>query len=215
MASLMLAACLPAEAADKGDAIPIDIRGKRVDYHSKEGRALFSGGVTVLHGSSRLTSDELETVRGSSEAIARGHVLFRDEERKLNLTCDELQYTHGLKQIYARGACQLISGEDGEVTVVTADEIEVFVDPREAVARGSVRIMQGENEALCKRAHLFGAEDRVVLTGRPVLRRPPHEFECDEAVTYFKEGRTILTGSVKGFLHVERLSELKQEGVLP
>lgn len=191
--------------------VPVDIRGKRVEYRGHEGRAVFSGGVRVVRGPSVLTSDELETIRGANEAVARGHVVFKDAERNLDLTCDELVYTHGLKQVRATGNCHLVAGKSDEVTVVTSDEMEMFVDSREAVAGGDVRIVQGVNEAACAKAHLFGQEERVVLTGRPVLRRPPHEFECDEAVTYFKEGRTVLTGAVKGRLHADRIEELKGE----
>ena len=198
-------------AAEGGSAVPVDIRGKQVEYFGKKGRALFTGGVVVVRGSSTLIADELETVRGSSEAIARGHVVFKDEERKMDLTCNEVRYTHGMRRIHAKGACQLLVGEEDEVTVVTADEMEMLVDEREAIATGAVRIVQGGNEAVCDRAHLFNAEGRVVLTGRPVLRRPPHEFVCDEAVTYFKEGRTVLTGSVRGRFHPEGVEDVRRK----
>lgn len=214
----ILAVSVPVLAADRVQPTPVDIHSKYVDmkYRGKEGWAMFTGGVTVLHGSSKLTSDQLETTGGANdEAFARGNVVFRDSGKKLDLMCDELQYTHGLEQIFAKGNCQLISGEDMDITVVTSDEMEVYVGVREAVAIGSVRILQGENEAVGKRAHLFGDEDRVVLTGRPVLRRPPHEFECDQAITYFKEGRTVLTGTVRGTLHTERLDELSPENLAP
>ena len=195
--------------------VPVEITGKRVDYQGAKGRALFTGGVTVLRSTTRITSDELETIRGSNEAIARGHVVLTDRERQMDLTCEELQYTHGLRQAEARGSCQLISGTGDDVTVVTARTMQVFLDAREATAHEDVRIIQGPNEARCQDAHLYGAEDRVVLTGRPVLRRPPHEFVCDEVTTYFKQGRSILLGSVTGKLTLAGLSDLKKEGLTP
>jgi lipopolysaccharide export system protein LptA len=197
-------------AEQKEFSVPVEIRGKKVEYRSREGRAFFSGGVRVKRGTAFLVSDELETLQGASEAIARGHVVFSDEERRMDLTCAELHYVHGLKQVHARTDCRLISGEGVALTVVLADEMDLLVDEREAVARGRVKITQGPNEARCRMAHLYGAEDRLVLSGRPLLLRPPHEFECDEAVTFVKESRTILTGSVRGKLHTERLDELKQ-----
>jgi hypothetical protein len=153
--------------------------------------------VIVVRGSSILKCRELDTVRGSNEAMARGDVVFRDEARRMDLTCDEVHYTHGLRQVYATGRCQMIFGEGADVTVVTSDEMELFVETREAIARNNVRVIQGEN--------------RVVLLGRPKLRRPPHEFECDQMETFFKEGRTILRGSVKGKLNTARLEDLKKE----
>lgn len=192
--------------------VPVEIRGREVQYTGREGRARFTGGVTVRRGSSTLLCDELETLQGTSEAIARGHVHFLDGERKLDLTCDEALYTHGLARLEASGHCLLLAGDPDDRTTVTAAKMEVLVEPREALAHGGVRIVQGQNEALCTDAHLFGAESRVVLTGRPVLRRPPHEFECDEMTSYFREGRSVLTGSVKGKLAPERLEEFKKEG---
>jgi lipopolysaccharide export system protein LptA len=189
----------------------VDIRGRKVEYRAKEGKAVFTGGVVVTRGTSRLESDELETMKDSNEAIARGNVFFRDTERKMDLTCDSAHYEHGLKQVRAKGKCRLKSGDPGDETVVTSDEMEVAADAKEAIARGDVRIVQGSNEAFCSEARLFGNEDRVVLTGRPILRRPPHEFVCDTAVSYFKAGRTVLTGNVKGRLHTARIEEFKPE----
>jgi lipopolysaccharide export system protein LptA len=192
-------------------SVPVEIHGKRVEYSGKEGKAHFTGGVTVVRGSSTLKCLELDTIRGSSEALARGKVEFHDAGRKMDLTCDEVHYTHGLRHVMATGHCQLIFGEGADVTVVTGEEMELFVDTREAIARRSVRIIQGENEALCSEGRLYGLENRVELLGRPVLRRPPHEFECDRVETYFKEGRTILRGRVKGKLNTARLEDLRRE----
>lgn len=218
-AAVLAVACAGAEEAPSPKpgsdySVPIDIRGKKVRYTGGEGRAVFSGGVRVVRGTSVLTSDELETIRGSNEAVARGNVAFKDAERNLDLTCGEIVYAHGLKRILATRECRLLAGEGADLAVVTSNEMEMFVDKREAIASGEVRITQGENEAVCAKAHLFGTEDRMVLSGRPVLRRPPHEFECDQAVSYFKEGRTILTGSVRGKVHTARLDELKMRGGL-
>ena len=190
--------------------VPVEIRGREVEYTGRDGRAKFTGGVTVTRGSSTLGCDELETIQGADEAIARGHVHFVDGERKLDLVCDEALYTHGLSRLEATGHCLLVAGDAAERTEVTARKMEVLVETREALGHG--RIVQGQDEALCADAHLFGAENRVVLTGRPVLRRPPHEFECDEMTAYFREGRSVLTGSVKGRLVPEHLGELRKEG---
>lgn len=193
--------------------IPVEIRGRAVEYTGAEGRAKFTGGVTVTRGSATLVSDELETIQGADEAIARGNVHFTDAERQLDLVCQEAHYTHGMSRLVATGNCVLVAGEGDERTVVGADAMEVLVETREALGHGSVRIVQGDDEATCASAHLYGAENRVVLTGRPVLRRPPHEFECDEMTAYFREGRSVLTGSVKGRIAPEKFEGLRREAV--
>jgi lipopolysaccharide export system protein LptA len=64
---------------------------------------------------------------------------------------------------------------------ITADEIVVVMRRRgdaaatlgnpqsfkSLVATGKVRIVQGDREALCERAEIFPADDRVLLTGTP------------------------------------------------
>ncbi len=201
------AAPLPDNELAAGPDSPVEILGKRIEYRGKEGRAVFTGGVTVTRGSSVLKCDTLETIKGSTEAIARGNVNFKDSERKVDLTCSEAQYTHGLKYLQASGSCQLIAGEADGLTVVTADFMELEVDSRVAGARGDVKIVQGPAEARCGEARLYGLEDRIVLSGRPLLLNPPHQFECDEAESFFREGRTVLKGNVTGTLHAKALKQ--------
>ena len=202
-------ASLSGSALSDGLDLPVTIRGAQVRYTGAEGRAHFTGGVTVVRGTATLFSDELWTLKGSTEAVARGHVRLLDETRTLDLASDELGYTAGLRQVTGKGSCRLLVGVAEGRTTVLSDELELLVDSREATAKGSVRIWQGGSEAICGQARLFAAEDRVVLTGRPVLRRPPHEFECDEVTTWFREGRSVLSGRVQGRLAGGRLELLE------
>lgn len=203
------AGTLPGAETAAGQDSPVEILGKRIEYRGKEGRAVFTGGVTVTRGTSVLKCDTLETLKGSAEAIARGNVVFKDADRKVDLSCREAQYTHGLKYLQATGDCQLIAGEAAGLTVVTAEFMELEVDSQVAGARGEVRIIQGEAEARCGEARLYGLEDRIVLSGRPLLLNPPHQFECDEAESFFREGKTILKGNVTGTLHAKALKQPK------
>ncbi len=191
--------------------VPVEIRGAGVRFLDREGRAEFTGGVTVLRGTSTLTADSLQTIRGPNEAAVRGHVVFADAARGVRMTCDEARYAHGLRHILARGHCALTLGSGAESSTVTSDEMELFVDAREALAHGGVRIVQGENEARSADAHLLGAESRVILTGAPVLRRAPHEFACVRADYDLKSRITVLQGPVSGRLHSGRLNVLRGE----
>jgi len=197
---------------EQGLNVPVEIRGKRVEYSGREGRVTFTGNVVVTRGTARLLADEVTTLRGTSEASARGNVMLKDAERKIDLTCAEAAYTHGLRQVMASGTCHLIAGEGDSLTVVDSDEMEVFVENKEAIARGNVRIMQGENEAECRLAHLYGKEHRAVLFGDPVLRHPPHEFRSDEVVSFFQEGKLVLNGNVRARIHAGKLDTLGKEG---
>lgn len=190
--------------------LPVRIRGRHVEYRGNERRARFTGDVVVLRSTATLWCDTLETVQGTEEAVAEGHVRFLDGERRMDLTCDRLHYAHGLRQLTADGHCRMVAGDPSATTLVTSEEMEVWVDTREAEARGTVVIEQAADHAECARAHLYGAEDRAVLTGRPRLKRPPHEFECDTLTTWLRQGRSVLTGHVSG-----RMVPEKMEGLAP
>jgi lipopolysaccharide export system protein LptA len=211
-------ATIPAKPQKKSisgqdENVPVDIRGNRVEYQGKAGKVIFTGNVVVVRGTSRLTADELTTLKGAAEANARGRVTVKDSERKIDLTCAEAGYRNGLRYVKASGTCHLIAGEDENLTVVNSDEMELYVDTRDAVARGNVRINQAENEAECGEARLTEQGEKLTLTGEPVLRRPPHEFRAQEVISYVREGRLVMTGNVQAVLHTGKLGELKKEGM--
>jgi len=191
---------------------PVDIRGNRVEYQGKAGRVIFTGNVVVVRGSSRLTADELTTLKGAAEASARGRVTVKDQDKHIDLTCNEAGYKDGLRYVKASGTCHLIAGEGENLTVVNSDEMELYVDTRDAVARGNVRINQAENEAFCQEARLTEQGEKLTLTGSPILRRPPHEFRADEVVSYVREGKLVMTGNVQAVLLTGKLDELKKDG---
>ena len=199
--------------SDRDANMPVDIRGNRVEYQGKSGTVTFTGNVVVIRGTSRLTADELTTIKGAGEASARGRVSVKDSEKKIDLTCNEAGYKNGLRYVRASGTCHLIAGEDENLTVVNSDEMELYVDTRDAVARGNVRINQAENEAFCQEARLTEQGEKLTLTGDPILRRPPHEFRAQEVVSYVREGRLVMTGNVRAILHTGKLDDLKKDGM--
>jgi len=194
--------------AERDVNVPVDIRGNRVEYQGKSGKVIFTGNVVVIRGSSRLTADELTTLKGAGEAVARGRVTVKDAEKKIDLTCEEAGYRNGLRYVRASGTCHLIAGEGDNLTVVNSKEMELYVDTRDAVARGDVRINQAENEAECQEARLTEYGEKLTLTGSPVLRRPPHEFRADEVISYVRDGKLVMTGNVKAILHTGKLDDL-------
>lgn len=68
----------------------------------------------------------------------------------LKLTCDRLE---------------LIATRKGDPTA-TIGKIDSF---KSLLATGNVRIIQGEREAACGRAEILPGDDKIVLTGQPVV----------------------------------------------
>jgi lipopolysaccharide export system protein LptA len=71
----------------------------------------------------------------------------------LRITCDKLDVT----------ATRLDSPDNKDSTLGTLEKFKTLV------ATGNVRIVQGDREVTCGRAEVFPAENRVVLTQKPVV----------------------------------------------
>jgi len=71
----------------------------------------------------------------------------------LRITCDKLDVT----------ATRLDSPDNKESTLGALEKFKTLV------ATGNVRIVQGDREVTCGRAEVFPAENRVVLTDKPVV----------------------------------------------
>jgi lipopolysaccharide export system protein LptA len=71
----------------------------------------------------------------------------------LRITCDKLDVT----------ATRLDDAKNKDATVGTLEKFKTLV------ATGNVHIVQGDREVTCGRAEVFPAEDRVVLTEKPVV----------------------------------------------
>jgi lipopolysaccharide export system protein LptA len=71
----------------------------------------------------------------------------------LRITCDKLDVT----------ATRLDDIKNKDATIGTLEKFKTLV------ATGNVHIVQGEREVTCGRAEVFPAEDRVVLTEKPVV----------------------------------------------
>jgi lipopolysaccharide export system protein LptA len=71
----------------------------------------------------------------------------------LRITCDKLDVT----------ASRLDDAKNKDATIGTLEKFKTLV------ATGNVHIVQGDREVTCGRAEVFPAEDRVVLTEKPVV----------------------------------------------
>lgn len=100
----------------------------------------------------------------------------------LKITCDKLDVT----------ATRL---EDIKNKNATAPTLEKF---KTLVATGNVHIIQGDREVTCGRAEVFPAEDRVVLTEKPVVidSSGPYLF-TGERIVLLRGERRIFGDNIK------------------
>jgi lipopolysaccharide export system protein LptA len=77
----------------------------------------------------------------------------------MKLTCDHLE---------------VIAGRSGDAAATFGKQ----EDFKSLVATGGVRIVQNDREATCERAEVFPGEDKVVLTGNPVVRSIDGQYQA-------------------------------------
>ncbi len=122
---------------------------------------------------------------GSADAISTATettFTFRDKvtvtATNLKLTCDELV---------------VVAKRSGDPQA-TLGKQENF---KSLIATGNVRILQGDRESLCARAEVYPGEDRVELTGNPVVRSPKEGWEQTghKMILYRGQRRAVVEGT--------------------
>jgi lipopolysaccharide export system protein LptA len=99
---------------------------------------------TVIEAQScEITSSDTETL-----SVFTGNVTVTGNE--IRLTCDRLDVVS-------------LRGGDRQATIGKQEQFKSLV------ASGKVRMVQGEREATCERAEVLPGEDRITLTGRPMV----------------------------------------------
>ena len=100
-----------------------------------------------------ITSTEMEMWSTDTEtrSVFQKNVVVTGNN--LRITCDKLDVT----------ATRLDDDKNKDATVGTLEKFKTLV------ATGNVHIVQGDREVTCGRAEVFPAEDRVVLTEKPVV----------------------------------------------
>ena len=95
-----------------------------------------------------ITTDSFESTSGDTETVAlyTGHVVVT--ATNIKMTCDRMK----------------------TITAKVADKSDTIGQPNQfkyMLATGHVHIWQGEREAICGRAEVLPAEDKIVLTESP------------------------------------------------
>ncbi len=91
---------------------------------------------------------EIQSTDTQTVSVFTGNVTVTGNN--IRLTCDRLEVV------------SLRSGDRGD-TIGQQDRFKSLV------ATGKVRIVQGDREATCERAEVLPGEDRITLTGRPLV----------------------------------------------
>lgn len=141
-----------------------------------------------------ITSDSAEMVSSESQSIFtfRNNVVVTGTNMKI--TCHELIVVANR------------SG-DPKATIGKQDKFQSLV------ATGDVHILQNDRQATCERAEVFPGEDKVVLTGHPIVQSVDGQYRADgpRLVLYRGQRRAVIEGGPTERSHIT-LPPLKDLG---
>jgi len=137
-------------------------------YDRKNGVAQLTGGVTGREKKQRLVADEAFYVRDSMVVHARGHVVGYDEENKVQLEAQAVNFDRQAKIATATGQPLLrAKDDDGKETVLHARLLRVNSEARTADAIDSVLVERDTLRASARYAHFDDEKGRGVFYGSP------------------------------------------------
>jgi lipopolysaccharide export system protein LptA len=149
---------------------------------------------TVIEsGSAEMVSTEKETTFRFSNGVTV-------TATNMKLTCDYLE---------------VVARRSGD-PAATIGKQEDF---KSLIATGAVRIVQSDREATCERAEVFPDEDRVVLTGNPIVRSLDGQYQASgpKMVLHRGERRAQIIGEAgeRPRISLPPLKDLGYEKELP
>jgi lipopolysaccharide export system protein LptA len=123
-----------------------------------------------------IRSDTLEVIGSSNTISFKGKVTAKGSG--FEMKCDEMLV------FYTKGAAKGLEKENPEGGI---DRI---------VATGSVKVVRTEGGfATADKAEFFQKDEKVILTGNPVLTQERDSVEGDRITVYLKENRIVVDGA--------------------
>ncbi len=172
---------------------------------------------TVLTGNAVLETDDM-VIRadrmelfGEDFIFARctGSVTVSNQEKGLEISADELFYNRRDKITRFQGAAVL---EDRENEVVIKGGIIEIRDQDDLVlVQIGVRILREDLTCRCQLARFFRAEDRLELSGMPVVLWKEDEYRATKIIVNIETDEIQLEGDVQAEVQYQEEEEEEEE----
>jgi lipopolysaccharide export system protein LptA len=184
-------------------------------YYSAGNQVLHGvGNVVIVHGGTTITCDEAYSYEADKLATLLGNVRVRNKEQKYTLTSGYAEYRRDEKLSVATKNPRLVLERDRPVTI-TADIMRLWADDDYGEAAGDVKIVSEDVEGYGQKLKRFGKEDRIELSGKPVVHQKDSRLAGD-LITLFLEGeklrRAVADGSAR-LLYFSRAEEKEEEAI--
>ena len=170
------------------------------------------GNVVIVHGETTITCDEAYSYEAQRLATLLGNVKVRDSVQEYTLTAGYAEYHREDKLAVATKSPRLVLEKDRPI-VITSDIMRMWTDKEYGEAAGNVKIVSEDVDGYGQKLKYFGKEERVELSGKPVVRQEESRLAGD-LITLYLEGeklrRTLVEGSAR-VLYFSRPEEEAEE----
>ncbi|MGD8718803.1 MAG: LptA/OstA family protein [Candidatus Zixiibacteriota bacterium] len=199
-------AAKPAKAEDEAYHVEADVTE---GYYTADDQVLHGvGNVVIIHGDTTITCDEAYSYEKKNLATLIGNVKVRDKVQEYTLTSGYAEYKRDKKLSVATKSPKLVLEKDNPITI-TSDIMRMWTADEYGEAAGNVKIVSEDVEGFGRKLKYFGKEDRVRLSGDPVVLQEDSRLAGD-VITMFLEKeklrRTVVEGSAR-LLYFSRASE--------
>lgn len=154
------------------------------------------GHVLITHGDTVINCDEIYSYEAKKMSTLIGNVRVVDKVKKYTLTSGYAEYYEEKKFVTATKSPVLVIRKDREVTI-TGDLMQMWTAEEYGEAVGNVHLVSRDVEGNGERLKYFGKDDRIELSGTPVVRQNDSRLAGD-LITLFLEGEQAKRAIVEG-----------------
>lgn len=195
---LLLAVTLPAQEASKPakKARDIQFEADQVDYDEASKRVRMVGKVKFTSEGSVLTAPVAEYDTEKQIAEFQGGVKMVGEQS--TATGKEMKVWYGESRGVLKGDVRIVSqntgkepGDKGEPTVVLCAQLDYNWQKEEGVAKGDVKMRQGNKRAFADRAEIYQKRNEVLLIGNVRVEQGDGDWLTASRAIYDTETQAV------------------------
>ena len=208
LALLLLLACLC--PPPRADSIPFNAESMEAELAKGRERTVLTGNAVLETDDMVIHADRME-LYGEDFIFARcsGSVRVSNEEKGLEISADRLFYNRRDKITRIQGNAVL---EDRENEVVIKGGIIENRDTEDLViVQIGVRILREDLTCRCQLARFFRKEDRLELSGMPVVLWKEDEYRATRIIVNIETDEIQLEGDVQAEVQYQE----EEEGEAP
>jgi lipopolysaccharide export system protein LptA len=188
----------PSGGAETKEEEPYHVEADVTEGYYSAGNQILHGigNVVIVHGDTTITCDEAFSYEEKNLATLLGNVRVRDQVQNYTLTAGYVEYHRAEKLSVATKSPRLVLERDRPITI-TSDLMRMWSETEYGEAAGNVKVVSEDVEGYGQKLKYFGKEDRIELSGQPVVRQEDNRL-AGELITLYLVDEKLRRARVDG-----------------